>query len=454
MDGARCVQCAADESCDNGTCVLNTGAVLAAVALGDGHNESLALFVDGGGYIYLAGSYSSDTQFGNDTLPSVGPPDIFLSRYSPTHNHLWSRAFGGPGPDYGFGVAVASDGSVYLVGTAEGPLSFDGPVIAAAGGQDAIVAKYDHSGAHQWSKSFGGSGIDRAQDAALDAAGNLYVTGRISPNADLGSGAVPGKGNTDSFVLKLSSSGSVSWARTFGTAGAFTLGYKVAVCGDGSIIAAGRYQGPVDFGGGALPHGAGYGFYVSKLTSAGEYVWAKGFYSNGGDGVADVVCTADNAIYVAGFLNEFEDQLAEASIGGAQLRPKGRDGVVLRMTSSGAISWSKLVGGSGFDLLGGISILSDQPGVYLAGSYDKEFVLCEQQMPTGVGIYAGALSDDGDCLWSRGFRAEAETTGIETASGGRMLISGTIYSPSAFDSFDIAPSPSDGFNSYLLLLAK
>jgi len=79
------------------------------------------------------------------------------------------------------GVAVDSQGSVYVAGDTSSP---DFPATPGAfdtsynGGRDAFVAKLDRTGSTLLYATFlGGSGDEGVQAIAVDAQGNAYVTG-------------------------------------------------------------------------------------------------------------------------------------------------------------------------------------------------------------------------------------------------------------------------------------
>ncbi len=93
----------------------------------------------------------------------------------------YSTYFGGSSDDSGMGIAVDVTGNAYVTGFTA---SADFPTTAGVfqptlgGGEDAIVTKLDAAGsAFVYASYLGGSGDDRGIDVAVDATGNLYVTG-------------------------------------------------------------------------------------------------------------------------------------------------------------------------------------------------------------------------------------------------------------------------------------
>ena len=103
------------------------------------------------------------------------------------HGIAYSTYLGGSGDeaDVPFegvtSVAVDASGNVYVAGTTQ---SSDFPTTAGAGtfggASDVFVTKLSPAGAIVYSTVFGGACEDSANDIAVDAAGNAYVTGRFN----------------------------------------------------------------------------------------------------------------------------------------------------------------------------------------------------------------------------------------------------------------------------------
>jgi uncharacterized protein (TIGR03437 family) len=143
-----------------------------------GNDKPTAVAADSSG-IYVVGQT-------NGALPgqtSLGPEDAFVRKYSPDGNELWTQQFGTDRPDMAMGVAVDATG-VYVVGTTAGALP--GQTSGSLGQNDVFLRKYDPSGNIVWTRQFGTSSGDRGQAVAADASG-VYIAGTtggtlVSPN--------------------------------------------------------------------------------------------------------------------------------------------------------------------------------------------------------------------------------------------------------------------------------
>jgi carbonic anhydrase/acetyltransferase-like protein (isoleucine patch superfamily) len=146
---------------------------------------SAAVAIDEDGNAYVAGhSYRVTVSTGGGG-PSTSP-DAFLVRIDAGGSVDYSSYLGGSNADYGEGIAVGGDGSVFVIGTTS---SGDFPVTALndfavgpAGGSDAFVTQYyfDPAGGDPeilLSSYFGGSGDDWGHAVALDSSGDVYLAG-------------------------------------------------------------------------------------------------------------------------------------------------------------------------------------------------------------------------------------------------------------------------------------
>lgn len=217
------------------------------------------------GSVYVAGSFEGRNL------------DLLLQKYSPDGRILWNRTYGGAaeGDDAGLGVAVGSDGGVYVTGYTE----------AAGFNADLLVQKYSAAGVLLWTRTYDGPA--KWQDAGLGVAcghdGSAYVTG----------GAwVEGQG-FNLLLRKYTPTGAVAWTRMFnGRASGYDSGSGVAVGGDGSVYVAGVTS--VD--------GQGNDLLVRKYSSAGAPLWQATYngVANGADEGFGVAAGPDGGVYVTG----------------------------------------------------------------------------------------------------------------------------------------------------------
>jgi hypothetical protein len=262
--------------------------------------------VDSGGNVVVTGQFdasSSGVDFGGGALFSAGAKDVFLVKYSSAGAHVWSKRLGGSGYDLGGSVAVDGAGNVVVVGTFEGTINLGGGSLTSAGERDLFVAKFSPTGQHIWSKRFGGARVDWVRRVAADGAGDVFLTGQFLGTINFGGSAMTSAGNEDIFLAKLSGvSGGHVWSKRLGST-APDAGYGVAVDGGGNVAITGFFAGSVDFGGGTIVAQV-YDIFVAKYSSAGTYISARrygdpvGLYeSQYGDAIA---MSGSGTIFITG----------------------------------------------------------------------------------------------------------------------------------------------------------
>jgi Beta-propeller repeat len=157
---------------------------------------------------------------------------------------------GGGGPDEGKGIAVDSQGEVYVTGNAG---SFDFPMMAVqgtwGGSGDAFLTKLDATGsALVYSTYLGGNAIDYATGIALDPAGDAYIVGvTFSPNFPTVNPFQSAKGaQQDAFVAKMNPTGTAWVYATYLGGNNVDEGYAIAADASGNAYLTG-YTASTDF---------------------------------------------------------------------------------------------------------------------------------------------------------------------------------------------------------------
>ena len=185
----------------------------------------------------------------------------------------WSYGFGGPGLNNAYSVAVDGAGNIVVAGMFTGTMNVGGTPLVSAGVYDVFLAKFDPTGAVQWSKRFGGTGTDGAMGAAVDPVGNITITGSYQSSVNFGGSTLVSHGGDDIFVAKFDAAGNHLWSRGFGTT-RDDEGHAVAVDAAGSVIITGHYGAAIDFGGGLSPFVGSVDYFVLKLDGSGAYQWS------------------------------------------------------------------------------------------------------------------------------------------------------------------------------------
>ncbi len=305
-------------------CALDPeGNLLWAGAIGGpGNEETRSVTTDAAGNLYIAGemhgAFDADPGPGVHTVGELGSFDAFVAKYTPDGTLLWAHALGGPGDDRAYDAVTRPDGGVCVTGYFAGSVDLDpGPdsLIVSAPGQwsDAFLVCYAADGGLLWGTAMGGVGTDIGRGLALDAAGNVAITGRFARTAyfphALGMDSVVCAGPTgdaDLFLAKYDGSGGLLWVKSVGGPEE-NMPRGVATDREGNILVTGRTRGTVDLdpGVGEAMHTANGEFdaFLGKYDPQGEFIWgftAGGtFHTRGLNVATDAVGSA----YLTGWLS-------------------------------------------------------------------------------------------------------------------------------------------------------
>jgi len=239
---------------------------------GTGSDYMLSIAVDASENAYVTGYfYSPAITFGSHTLTNTGYFDIFLAKYDAGGNVLWAKSAEGTGFDYAYSVAVDASGNAYVTGHFNGTtITFGSYTLTNEGFFDIFLAKYDAGGNVLWAKSGEGLNYDYAYFVALDASGNAYVTGTFeSPVLTFDSFPLTNVGNVDIFLAKYDSGGNVRWAKSVGGAGD-DYAYSIAVDASGNVEVTGFFDSPnIIFGSTTLTNTVtnGSDTFLAKLST-------------------------------------------------------------------------------------------------------------------------------------------------------------------------------------------
>ncbi|GAC1469538.1 MAG: hypothetical protein NVSMB9_13460 [Isosphaeraceae bacterium] len=353
-------------------------------------------------------------------------------------------------------VAVDSLGNSYVTGSFRGTVNFGGTTLTSAGSADIFVEKLNSTGGVVWADRMGSSSAtkgDFGRGIALDALGNVYVTGILGGPADFGPFTVNNAGGQDVFVTKLNNAGTFLWANSYGGTGN-DQGQSIAVDTSGNVYTTGGFQGTANFGSQTLTTSGAQGIFVMKQDTAGNVVWAK---SMGGPDLSDPQGQSGFGVALDGSGNVYTTGVftGTASFGGVSLTSAGlTDSFVAKMDNAGNVLWAKQFGGSGHD--DGTAIAVDPSGnVFATGDF------------VGTGNFGGVAltsagqndayvirlnSVDGSVAWAKSYGGSGADAGFGIAldSSGGLYTTGVFQGNVNFGAFPLTSS--GGYDVYFAKL--
>lgn len=191
----------------------------------------------------------------------------------------------GYGSQYVYSVAVDINGDILVTGYFEGGLKIpDGSVYVGAGYYDVFAMKLlGSNGQVLWTRTYGGPEDEQGFGLATDSQGSIYLSGRFDTSFTIGSETVTPQDGQQSgmYLAKLSPGGDLTWLKGFGC-GTDSGGMFVEVSTNNTLLLVGAFDGTVDFGGGQLSANVTAGSFaaagfLAKLDSNGNHIGSRVF---------------------------------------------------------------------------------------------------------------------------------------------------------------------------------
>ncbi|MHB8629676.1 MAG: SBBP repeat-containing protein [Aggregatilineales bacterium] len=341
-------------------------------------------------------------QFVPDTydraLPLVIDPGLVYSTFLTGNNF-----------DSGNAIAVDGYGNAYITGFTYGgfPTTPSALQTAFGGGTDVFVSKLNTIGsALVYSTYLGGSGGDTGKGIAVDASGDVYITGYTTGNFPTTSSALQttyGGGSQDAFVSKLNATGSTLVYSTYIGGSGNDGPSGIAVDSSGNAYIAGYTSGSFPTTANAYQTTFGGGVnsaFVSKLNATGGTL----LYSTYLGGIVEddaraIALDGNGNVFVTGITwGNFPTTVGayQTSFGGGPVNaPYDAFVSKLNPSASGTASlvYSTYLGGNQYDE--GLAIAVDRTGnAYVAGNTGGNF-------PTTAGAYQTTFGGGDDIFVSK-----------------------------------------------------
>lgn len=301
--------------------------------------------------------------------------DYLSTRYGVGGGRSWLRSLDFSLHAYDAVAAAASD--------RRGDLIVAGEVNYPSSSQAEAIVKYGPGGHVVWVRYFNDPVAGQGTELAADAGGDIYVTSRTAAN--------------EIAVIKYSSSGARRWVRRYGGPGD-TQPRGIAVDAAGNVYVTGfRFS-----------TASQYDIVTLKYDSSGHRRWARLWDgpASGDDEGFGIAVTRAGAVYVAG-----------VSTGATS----GRDAVVLKYGTGGALAWARSFSSAGAfdDEFDGIALL---PGGDVAATGFTS--------PGGAqDVLTARLSPGGHTRWSRTYNGPDNLADqgafVAAGPGGAVYVAGT-----------------------------
>lgn len=384
---------------------------------------------------------------------------FFLSYFTANSQSVtpeWIRQIGNESYDGGRDMITDAAGNVIVTGFFSRTVDFDpGPAVfnmtsPPNNEEDVFIAKYDPTGNFLWARQFSGSFLDVPNSIASDAAGNLFITGVFFGTSDFNPGPavfnLTSIGNEDAYVVKLNAQGNFLWAKKWGST-LFDRGNAVSVDGNGDVYIGGYFRLTVDFdpnvGVSELTAAGEEDAFVLKLSSNGNYIWAKQISGDLFQGITSLKVGSTGFVYVTGYFLGTTD--FDPSIAAFEITATGADfnAFVLKLDGLGNFNWVKTLASTTNVQLFDVEI-DQQENIYSVGTFNNNVTID----PLGSNVVTNTqglvnalvfkMNSNGSLIWSKNFGGTTLVNGIHLTVDPQqqVYVTGTFA-----ETMDVDPGP-------------
>ena len=190
------------------------GSYLWNMVLGGTPNENFnlaGLRVDSSGDAIVAGSFMGTQPFGDQMITSRTEA-LFVAKVSPDGHVLWTRVIGGDAN--GIGLAVGADGRIYVSAEFQGSITFPNGVVTGPTSNSYLLAALEADGTVRWGQS-----LPLPAEIAVASDGSVILVGAVDQSMTFGGVSIDLQKDPARVAAKITPDGDVAWVHTFGTAG-------------------------------------------------------------------------------------------------------------------------------------------------------------------------------------------------------------------------------------------
>lgn len=370
---------------------------------------------DDDGYILVGRTKSSDGDF---TELNIFGDMIFAMKLNSMGEIEWTKTFGGSGIDRGNSVLQTNDSGFIISGmTTSNDGDFEN---MNRGDRDRFLIKLENSGETEWIKTYGGSSTDWGEEHTLTQtfSGEYVLTGHSSSTDGDFDGI--NQSRSSIFVMQVSTSGDIQWINTFSGSGSQS-GRGINSTSDGGLILTG-YSTSNDGDFDDLNRGD-RDIVLIKLNSSGETEWLRTFGGSGHDFGLSTTVGNDNSYLITGYTDSNDGDFEDINSGNYDI-------FVIKVDQNGDTEWIQSYGGSNEEFGHAIISLSDDS--YLVTGYTKsnDGDFNEIKEDWSDDIFIMKLSESGTKEWIKIYGGSGNETAhsIIENSQGEYVLTGTTRS--------------------------
>jgi hypothetical protein len=332
----------------------------------------------------FAGTTDFDPGAGNTNTTCMGYTDCYIRKLSPSGSLIWVKTFGANYNQFCSSVNIDKYGNIYATGSFCSTVDFDpGPGTLYKSSvinnlEDIFIIKLDPNGNLLWVKTFGGNfpNNDRGIEITTDKNGDVYVTGIFKDSIDFDPGPnthiISSKQQFSDYLLKLNSNGDYLWLIS-NVNNSMSLSTHIKTDNQNNIYYSSTYRDSIDMdpspNTSMLHSNGGDDFFIQKLSSNGQLIWAKSFGSSLNDHARILGVNKSNEIVISCAFRNTMDMNPNVGIANA-ISNGNEDICIINLDSIGNYIWGLNFGGVQQDFCTSIAFDSVD-NIYTTGHFQN-----------------------------------------------------------------------------------
>lgn len=400
--------------------------------------------VDSEGNVWITGHTDSaafPVPGGFDTANGY-PGDAYILKFDIDGDLVWGTFLGGDdggsydAMDWGHDIVVTPGGKVWVVGETHSldfpvPGGFDTTFNGTPNTGDVFIARISASGSLEYGTYYGGTGHDVGDAIAFAPGGGAYITGWTT-STDLpvtGGFDQVHNGKHDAFVAKIDSDGQFAWGSFIGGS-EMDWGRGIAASCQGVYVTGNTDSADfVPTGGFDLTYGGDSDAYIVRASPTGALLWSTFLGGSDRDRGYGIATDKSSCAIVVGYTRSADFPLKN---GFGPSAPAIADAYVTKVSPSGQIVWSTLLGGSSGDDAWDVAV-DGYGSAWVTGTTDSsDFPLVNPTDDTldDCDAFLAKISSDCSLLFSTylGGSDYEEAYGVDANDNGVVATLGVTYS--------------------------
>jgi hypothetical protein len=281
-----------------------------------GQDLAFDVAVESSGNIFVSGTFEDSLFLDNQflTFATPGKSNAFLLKLNMDGNLLWVRKFESDIMVAPVKIAPNTNGEILVAGNFEGSVTlFPGLNLSSEGGSDIFLLRMlSNTAAPVFAGQMGGPGIDQCNDLYLDKTNQIYLAGQFTQTADFDPSNnmlnLFSAGSSDAFMVKLSPTGILRFARSLGGSG-FDSGIGIATDTSGNVLLTGSFsnsiQLPEIFT--SLQSAGETDVFYAKAADNGAFLWINRFGGPKSEEGRHITASQSGIIYIGGIYRDKVD---------------------------------------------------------------------------------------------------------------------------------------------------